>query len=375
MQLGVVAALLIAGIIVGVIFPGRLTGVFGAATLYIFLPALIYEGAWRLEARTMGRMWGPILMLAVPGVVCSAAIVTICLHYLGSVGWIPALLLGAILSATDPVAVLAIFRRLRLPRSLLTIVESEALLNDAVAVVIFRGVAAAAALTATSGLWQVTADAALGAFLGILCGAAIAAASAVLLGRSRQFVAYAVVTLAGAYGAYYLATRFDWSGIFAVLAFGMTLRLLQQGRLDALCSVAVGRFWEGIALVANAALFFLIGSAIDVTAIGRALPIALLTATIVLASRFVIVHGLLEFASPRLHLAWLTVVRMAGIRGALSLALALAIPQGIAGRELAVNVTFVVVVLTLLVGLLTLERRVKKLPLEHGSVRMNGGLP
>ena len=364
MQLGLVAALLIAGIIIGVIFPGRLTGVFGAATLYFFLPALIYEGAWRLEPRAMGRMWGPILMLAVPGVICTAAIIAVCVHYLGGIGWIPALLLGAILSATDPVAVLAIFRRLRLPRSLLTIVESEALLNDAVAVVIYRGVAAAAALTATAGLWQVTAHAALGAFLGIVCGAAIGAAAAVLLGRTRQFIAYGVVTLAGAYGSYYLATRFDWSGIFGVLAFCIALRLLQQRRLDASCSEAVGRFWEGIALVANAALFFLIGSAIDITQIGRALPISLLTAAIVLGSRFAIVHGLLEFARPRLHLAWLTVVRMAGIRGALSLALALAIPAGIAGRELVVNVTFVVVVLTLLIGLLTLEGRVKKLPLD-----------
>lgn len=364
MQLVSIAALLIAGIVAGIIFPGRLTGVFGAATLYVFLPALIYEGAWRLESRTMGRMWAPILMLAVPGVICTAAIVAVCLHYLGGVGWIEALLLGAILSATDPVAVMAIFRRLQLPHSLLTIVESEALLNDAVAVVIYRGVAAAVALTTAAALWQVTGLAALGAILGIICGVVIAAAAAVVLGRSSFFIAYGAVTLAGAYGSYYLATRFDWSGIFAVLAFGITLRLLQQRRLEAACAEAVGRFWEGIALVANAVLFFLIGSAIDITQIGRELPVALLTAAVIFAARFAIVHGLLEFARPRLHLAWLTVVRMAGIRGALSLALALAIPAAVAGRELVINVTFVVVVLTLLAGLLTFERRVKKLPLE-----------
>jgi CPA1 family monovalent cation:H+ antiporter len=364
MQLGFIGALLVAGIVAGVIFPGRLTGVFGAATLYVFLPALIYEGAWRLEPRTMGRMWSPILLLTVPGVICTAAIIAVCVHYAGNVGWFTALLLGAILSATDPVAVLAIFRRLHLPHSLVTIVESEALLNDAVAVVIYRAVAAAAALTGAAGLWQVTGHAVLGAFLGIACGAAIAAATALLLGRSTEFMAYGILTLAGAYGSYYLAARFDWSGIFAVLAFGITLRLLQQRRLDAACSEAVGRFWEGVALVANAALFFLIGSAIDITQIGRALPISLLTAAIVLAARFAIVHGLLEFVRPRLHLAWLTVVRMAGIRGALSLALALAIPQGVPGRELVVNVTFVVVVFTLLVGLLTLERRVRDLPLD-----------
>ncbi len=364
MQLGYIAALLIAGIAAGVIFPGRLTGLFGAATLYVFLPALIYEGAWRLEPRTMGRMWSPILILTVPGVIGTAAIIAVSVHYAGSIGWIPALLLGAILSATDPVAVLAIFRRLQLPHSLLTLVESEALLNDAVAVIIYRGVAAAATVTVAAGLWQATGHAVLGAFLGIVCGAAMAGAAALVLGRRRQFIAYGIVTLAGAYGSYYLATRFGASGIFAALAFGVTLKLLQERRVDAACSEAVGRFWEGIALVANAALFFLIGSAIDVTHIGRALPISLLTAAIVLAARFAIVHGLLEFVRPRLHLAWLSVVRMAGIRGALSLALALSIPPGIPGRELVVNVTFVVVVITLLVGLLTLERRVKALDMH-----------
>ncbi len=364
MQLWYIAALLIAGIVAGVIFPGRLTGVFGAATLYVFLPALIYEGAWRLEPRTMRRMWRPILLLAVPGVIGTAAIIAVCVHYAGSVGWTAALLLGAILSATDPVAVLAIFRRLQLPHSLVTIVESEALLNDAVAVVIYRAVAAAATLTAAAGLWQVTGHALLGAVLGIVCGVAIGTLSALLLGRSAPLIAYGILTLAGAYGSYYVAARFDWSGIFAVLAFGITLRWLQRHRLSAACSEAVGRLWDAIALVANALLFFLIGSAIDITQIGRTLAVSLLTAAIVFAARFAIVHGLLGFARPRLHLAWLTVVRLAGIRGALSLALALSIPQGIPGRELVVTVTFVVVVITLLVGLLTLERRVKNLPLN-----------
>ena len=74
MQLWYIAALLVAGIVAGIAFPGKLAPVFGAATLYLFLPALILEGAWRLETRTMGRMWGPILMLAVPGVVCTAEV-------------------------------------------------------------------------------------------------------------------------------------------------------------------------------------------------------------------------------------------------------------------------------------------------------------
>jgi len=129
MQLPLIAVLLVAGIIVGILFPGRLTDVFGTATLYVFLPALIFEGAWRLEFRTMRSMAAPIAVLAVPGVLLTAAIIAAGVHYAGRIPWPPALLLGAILSATDPVAVLAIFRRLWLPRMLTTIIESEALLN------------------------------------------------------------------------------------------------------------------------------------------------------------------------------------------------------------------------------------------------------
>ncbi|HLW38230.1 MAG TPA: cation:proton antiporter, partial [Candidatus Eremiobacteraceae bacterium] len=96
MQLPLIAGLLVAGIIVGVLFPGRLTDVFGAATLYVFLPALIFEGAWRLEFRTMRSVAGPITFLAVPGVIGTAAIIAVLVHYAGHVEWSAALLLGAI---------------------------------------------------------------------------------------------------------------------------------------------------------------------------------------------------------------------------------------------------------------------------------------
>ncbi|HET9392418.1 MAG TPA: cation:proton antiporter [Candidatus Rubrimentiphilum sp.] len=359
MQLPLIAVLLVAGIIVGVVFPGRLTDVFGAATLYVFLPALIFEGAWRLETPMMRRMWRPIALLAIPGVLCTAGIIAVCIHYLGGVSWVSALLLGAILSATDPVAVLAIFRRLQLPPLLTTIVESEALLNDAAAVVVYRAVLASAVAATAAALWHVAWDAVLGTVLGIGCGVVIAYLLALVLRRFPSPAAYAVLTMAGGYGSYFLANRYGWSGIFAVLVFAIALRLIQTRSLSAANAAFVGKFWEGIALVANAALFFLIGAALDLTQLGPAVPIALLTLAAVFLARFAIVYGLLHLARPRLHIAWMTVVRLAGIRGALSLALALAVPVAFADRELIVDATFVVVIVTLLVGSLTIARRLK----------------
>lgn len=350
MRLAYIFPLLAAGIIIGFAFPGKLTGLFGAATLSVFLPALIFDGAWRLDMTAMRRMWSAITLLAVPGVIATAAIVAGCTHYLGGIPWSAAALLGAILSATDPIAVLAIFRATSLPALLTTIVESEALLNDAVAVVIFRA-ALAVAIIPSASLFAVTADALVGTILGILCGIAFALACALLVRFASQPAVPVLLTLAGSFGSYYLASRLGWPGIFAALAFGMALRASWQDKIAPRSLETTQKFWDVIALIANAILFFLIGAAVDVGGLGRVLPISLLTAAIVLAARFAIVHGLLAFARPKLQLAWLMVVRLAGVRGALSLALALAIPATFGQRRLVVDATFVVVLVTLLVAL------------------------
>ncbi|HEY5348575.1 MAG TPA: cation:proton antiporter, partial [Candidatus Lustribacter sp.] len=112
MKLWHIAALIAAGLIVGEARPGYLAELFRSATLYVFLPALIFEAAWQLDLRLMRRSWQPIVLLAVPGVVVTAALIALIVHGLGGVALGSALVLGAILSATDPVAVTAIFRRL-----------------------------------------------------------------------------------------------------------------------------------------------------------------------------------------------------------------------------------------------------------------------
>ena len=99
MKLGQIAVLLVAGIVAGALFPGKLTALFGTATLYVFLPALIFEGAWNLDAHAMRRAWAPIALLAVPGVIITAALIAVCAHFAGGFAWGAALLLGAILSA------------------------------------------------------------------------------------------------------------------------------------------------------------------------------------------------------------------------------------------------------------------------------------
>jgi len=359
-----IAALLLAGIAVGVTLPGRLTGVFGQATLYVFLPALIFEAAWNLDFHLVRRAYMPIALLALPGVALTAAVIAACAHYTGAFAWESALVLGAVLSATDPVAVVAVFRRLDVPAELATIVVSESLLNDAVAVALYRVFVTIAVTSSAAGILRSGTSAAIGVFAGIASGVVLAWFVAFALRRSIGASVQCAATLAGAYAGYILADRFGWSGIFTVLAFGVVLRELERHRIAVAAAAGVAAFWESAALMANVVLFFLIGAALDLTQLRRALPAAAVTVGAVLLARVVVSYGLLAAERARMRPFWRTVVRMAGIRGALSLALALATPVTLVQRSLIVDATFAVVVVTILVGTLTLTPRLERLKLS-----------
>lgn len=373
MKLRYIAGLLIAGIAVGIALPGRLAPIFGDATLYVFLPALIFEAAWHLDLHVMRRRWKPIVLLALPGVAITAGIVAACVHYLGVLAWAPGLVLGAILSATDPVAVIAIFRRLPVPRALATIIESESLLNDAIAVVLYRAVLAAAiASGGVAAVWQPAALAIAGVAIGIGVGVVAAFVAAYALRDAISTPIQSAATFAGAYGTYLLLDRFGWSGIFGVLTFGIVLRELERHRISVASAAGVEQFWDRVALVANLALFLLIGTALDLRTLVHSLPAAGVTLGAVALARTVLAYGLLRFARSQLRPFWMAVVNMAGIRGALSLALALATPQSVPQRGVIIDATFAVVVVTILAGSLALRPGLERLPLQTEEAQQHG---
>ncbi len=145
MKLWQIIAVVGVGIVFGVFAPGRFAYALGHGALYVFLPPLLFEAAWNLNYKAIIRQWPAIATLAGPGVVLTALIVAGALTIV-HVPFGPAFLTGAILSATDPIAVVAVFRRIRVPKTLATIVECESLFNDAVAVMLYRIVLAALAL-------------------------------------------------------------------------------------------------------------------------------------------------------------------------------------------------------------------------------------
>jgi monovalent cation:H+ antiporter, CPA1 family len=340
------------GVGYGLIEPERFAYALGHATLYVFLPVLLFEAAWNLSYKAVARNWQAIATLAGPGVLLTALIVAGALAVV-RVPFGPALLTGAILCATDPIAVVAVFRRLKVPKTLVTIVECESLFNDAVAVSLYRGVLVALALATPSGgaIARVVLTTLAGAVGAVLLGVALAYVIARMLRVSRNAGIQIVATIVGAYGAYFAADYLHMPGIFATISCGIALRYLERSWITLRIAEDVNRFWDVSALLANVLVFFMVGASL---AIGRVVhePVFVVTCLIAIAVARIAVGGLLlPGPYPR---EWIDVVRVAGMRGALSLVLALALPAWVPYREAIIDAAFAVALATLAASTLTL---------------------
>lgn len=361
MPLWAIAAFVCAGIVARLIAPHAFGFSLGPIALYLFLPALLFEAAWNLEWRLLAEHWKPIALLAVPGVFATAGIVAaVCA--LAGVPLALGLLLGAMLSATDPVAIVTVFRRLAVPKGLATIVEGEALFNDGVAVVLYRAVLAMIVLGATAQqqTW-IAAQALFGSAAGILIGVSAALIVGRVLTRNATAPTRVVATLACAYGTYFLAEYVHASGIFATIAAGITLAHSEEGDVQFTVDRQVDRLWEVSSIAANAALFFLIGAMLDPQSILRQPYVAVVTLVAISIGRIVLAYVLMPLGARGLPKTWKAVVRAATMRGALSLALAINLPATLPYRGLLIDVTFTIVLATLVVmffGLPAVARRV-----------------
>ncbi len=366
---GFVVVLLFAALIVGIVarnlrapyaillllvsLPLNLHGAisFGPILLFIFLPALIFEAAWQLDFATVRRYAAPIAVLAIPGVLVTMATIAAAAVAFGHLPWIEALLLGAILSATDPIAVIAAFRSLAgVPSELETIVEGESLLNDGIAAAAYGVLSLAALTTQLPAPSAVLGSLVVGSAGGALVGAVVAFGLALVIRFARDVQLDIVATLVGAYGSYLLAERLGASGIFAALTVGVALRALPRFPSGDGAVEGVDRFWGVLAFIANALVFLLLGLRIDVSRIFHEPALIAATLVALVVSRIAIAYVGLPLVGIRgERAAWNHVVVIAGMRGALSLALALAMPAQTPYRAQIIDAVFFAVTVTLVV--------------------------
>lgn len=349
------AALLLVGVALGGLHIVALPHLTRELLFALFLPGLLFEAAYHLEVRELRENAWAIGALAVPGVAVAIAITALVLvagaALLGrDIGWTTALVFGGVIAATDPVAVTALFREVAAPRRLHVLVESESLLNDGTSIVfltLMLAYFAGESPTAIALVLDFFRIAGGGALVGLVAGWGISHI------RTRLDDAAIDITLTtiAAYGAFVLAEQLHCSGVIATVAAGVVCG--HTGRHDAMTAgtrQAVDGFWEWLAFALNSAVFLLLGAELSGSLLVHEWPLLLLGAGAALAARAFVVElvGLgLRRTTERLPRAWRVVMVWGGLRGALSLVLALALPASAGNRPLIIALTAGTVMLSL----------------------------
>jgi len=353
-------ALVVLGIVAGVVLPVDVA-VSPDIVLLVLLPGLVFEAALRIDIDDFRRTFGGVVLLAAPGVLVSAAIVAALLAVATGLPIELGFVVGAMVAATDPVAVVSTFKQLGSPRRLATLIESESLFNDGTAIVVFTVAVQVVAGGVTPGgvvvsvVTIIVSSTVIGLVVGWVASRLIAAVD--------DHLVELTLSVAAAYGTYIVAAQLGQSGIIATVVAGLLIgnharRVgMSERSLEALDTV-----WEFAAFLLTAVVFLLVGLAIGLGDIASALPWIAWGVVAILVGRAVVVYGLLGGTSRLvrgrnhgLPMGWLHILFWGGLRGAVAIALALSLPVDFPKRELLQAITFGIVLFTLLVQGTTVE--------------------
>jgi CPA1 family monovalent cation:H+ antiporter len=324
----------------------------------VFLPGLLFEAAFHLDAKEVWRNKRSIFTLAVPGVVLAIALTAPLLVVvpaaLGVPGfaWRAALVFAALIAATDPIAVVALFRAVGAPRRLALIVDGESLVNDGTAVVLYTIALGVASGTTTSVLGA-TADFARVVGLGVLVGAGLGYMISEVFALGEQLHA---------------------SGVLATVTAGVLCG--SYGAPKGMCAatrLTVESFWQYIAFALNSVIFLLIGLGVRTERVFGSWRLIVLAYLIVMLTRAALVYLvvlLLRRTRERVPWSWGAVLTWGGLRGALSMVLALALADSFVDRDVVVQVTFGVVTLTILVNGMTVAPLLKALGMADPAPKL-----
>lgn len=335
--------------------------------LVLFLPPLLMDGAWFTAIAPFRRHMAGILSLAVGAVFFTTAVVAVVTKLLlPALPWAACVALGAILSPPDAVSARAVLQQVRLPRRLSTLLEGESLLNDAAGLVLFR-FAVAAVLTGTFSLGAATGTFFLLVVGGIAVGAGIGAIWVLLLRRLGDDTLMIAATMLVCWSAYIAGELLHVSGVIAVVTAGLTCGWFQHVVFSASVRIRALAFWQVLVFLLEAAVFTLIGLSLRgiLDRIGdparildtMAMPVlAIVTAVIV--ARFLWIFAADAIVALLRRIGWAParplggraalVMSWAGMRGVVTLAVALSLPEAMPERDLMLVTAFAVILFTVL---------------------------
>jgi len=361
-------ALVFTGLVVG--FLGLLPGVHLNPPLLfaIFLPPILFDAGININLSLLKKQWLAISVFAILGTIISTLVIGWAVHYFIGLPILVALLFGAIISPTDPISVLAIFKSLGTDKQLSNLIEAESLFNDGIAVVLFiilQQLLQNGGVSVFEGGLAFVKTVLGGAMIGILIGALASR----ITSKYDDHLLEIMLTTVVAFGAYLAAEQFHVSGVFAVVSaslvvgnYGMTRGMTHNSRM------AVLSFWEYIAFAVNSVVFLLVGleeSSIFLTSALIPIAVAILA---VLLGRAVSVYGLsalLGMAGQKIPMPWRHVQVWSSLRGALSMAMVIGLAPATPYRTLLITMTFAVVLFSLVGQGLSIKALVKKLELNQ----------
>lgn len=349
-------ALVIAGFVLSVAQPVRGVEVTPDLILEVFIPGLVFEAAYHIDLVQLRRSFASVTILAVPGVVITAAFVAQVVSLATGLDHSLAFVLGAIVCATDPVATVAVFKQLHAPKPLRTVVEAESLLNDGTGVVLFT-----IALTASTA--PVSPVDGVVRFIGAIVVSAVLGAAAGFVAMrvmhlARDHTVQVMVSLVAAYGTYLAGDAVHESGIIATVVAGIVIGNA-GGRftLPAHTTEALDTVWETVAFLLTGVLFLLVGIVITPTQLSLAVPVVVAGFVGITAARAAVVYGLIGAGGRLLarrertgavSAGYLHVMFWAGLRGAIAIALVLSLPADLPQRDLIAGGVYGIVLVTLL---------------------------
>ncbi len=322
--------------------------------LWIFLPPLLFEASWNLNWQDLKRDLGPIFLYVTLGVAITVVGIALPLAQWGGISLPVALLMGACLAATDPVSVSALLKELGAPPRLKALVEGESMFNDGTAVVAFSLLIGIALGTSSFDPQQLIVSFLTFVGVGLLVGLLQGFGISYLTQRFDLPLIEQSLTLVTAYSAYLIAEKLGGSGVIATVTTGLILgNFGSRIGMNPRTRIAVTEFWEFVAFFANSILFLLIGAQFRIGNDSADWMLVGLAFLAVLISRALVIFGLTfvnnSLTQSDIGLPTQTMLWWSGLRGGVSLALALSVPEDLPERRAVLMAVFGVVFLTTLI--------------------------
>lgn len=342
------------------------------------IPPLIFEAMMKVNYKQFKTVRISALLLATVGVVMSTFVAGILLMYVAGLSFAVSFLFAALISPTDPAIVIEIFKKLRVPKGLSTLMEFEASFNDATGLIVFSSILAVVLGVSTNngsgdGISSLISESEHFAIVylgGAGVGLGIAIATNKLHSLMNDPFSETALTIASVFGSVVLANSLGVSGLVAVAVAGLyfgNITVKREAYMSLKVRTTVFNFWEIIAFLANSAAFLYLGVSMNIVSIGQNIGLIILAFGIIFLARIISTYPILSFITKftreKIPSAWRHIVVLGGMRGALSVALVASLPaEDISSnmKNLIATLTFGVVLLSLIIQYIGLTKYVKK---------------